>query len=428
MAIWQDSLEHAQLSDVGMRRRNNQDSFGLVLAADDRIWKARGHVLMVADGMGAHAAGELASKIAVETVPHLYLKLLDAPPGEALERAISETNAEVNRRGAANPEFHKMGTTSSVLVLLPDAAWIGHVGDSRVYRLRRNQLEQLTFDHSLVWEARRDNSWPAGLDPQQALPKNVITRSLGPNAEVAVDVEGPFPLEAGDTFLLCSDGLTGMLTDDELACILANHPAEEAVAALVDLANLRGGSDNITVLVSRILPSWVAKQGDGQSPPPVAASSPIAEVHPAVWVASGVCALLSIGLLIASHPLFAGAGLLVAGAIVGLGFLLRGGAQRGTSSKASSAKTYQAPYTQTPYVDANAFIDRLATLVTDLRETAIDASLDLSTFDRLCQRAADLRRSGQSGPALRQLTQAISGVMAEFRKRKRTQHDSVVDL
>jgi serine/threonine protein phosphatase PrpC len=427
MAIWQDSLEHAQLSDVGMRRRNNQDSFGFVLAADDRTWKLRGHVLMVADGMGAHAAGELASKIAVETVPHLYLKLLEQPPGEALKRAISETNAEVNRRGAANPEFHKMGTTSSVLVLMPDAAWVGHVGDSRVYRLRRNTLEQLTFDHSLVWEARRDNSWPAGLDPQQALPKNVITRSLGPNAEVEVDVEGPFPLEAGDTFLLCSDGLTGMLTDDELACILANHPAEEAAASLVDLANLRGGSDNITVLVARVLPAWITKQGDGALPP-VATASPTAEVHPAVWVASGVCGLLSLGVLVAGQMLFAGIGALLAGAIIGLGFLLRGSAASGPSIKSGAAKTYQPPYSQTPYVDANVFLDKLATLVRDLRDTALDASLDLSTFDKLCQRASDLRRSGQSGPALRQLTQAISGIMSEFRRRKRNQHDSVVDL
>ncbi|MEY4177177.1 MAG: hypothetical protein RLY70_751 [Planctomycetota bacterium] len=428
MAIWQDSLEHAQLSDVGMRRRNNQDSFGFVLAADDRIWKLRGHVLMVADGMGAHAAGELASKIAVETVPHLYLKLLESPPGDALKRAISETNAEVNRRGAANPEFHKMGTTSSVLVLMPDAAWIGHVGDSRVYRLRRNQLEQLTFDHSLVWEARRDNSWPAGLDPQQALPKNVITRSLGPNPDVEVDVEGPFPLEAGDTFLLCSDGLTGMLSDDELACILANHPAEEAVAALVDLANLRGGSDNITVLVARVLPAWIAKLGDGAPSPAMVAATSNAEVHPAVWVAAGVCGLLSLGLLIANHPLFAGLGTLVAGSIVGLGFLLRGGVRPGTASKESVSKTYQPPYSQTPYVDANAFMDKLATMVSDLRATATEAALDLSAFDKLCQRAGDLRRGGQSGPALRQLTQAISAVMAEFRKRKRNQHDSVVDL
>lgn len=427
MAIWQDSLEHAQLSDVGMRRRNNQDSFGFVLAADDRTWKLRGHVLMVADGMGAHAAGELASKIAVETVPHLYLKLLEQPPGEALKRAISETNAEVNRRGAANPEFHKMGTTSSVLVLMPDAAWVGHVGDSRVYRLRRNTLEQLTFDHSLVWEARRDNSWPAGLDPQQALPKNVITRSLGPNAEVEVDVEGPFPLEAGDTFLLCSDGLTGMLTDDELACILANHPAEEAVASLVDLANLRGGSDNITVLVAKVLPAWIKKQGDG-APPPVATASPTAEVHPAVWVASGVCGLLSLGVLVAGQMLFAGIGALLAGAIIGLGFLLRGSAASGPSTKGGAAKTYQPPYSQTPYVDANAFLDKLATLVRDLRDTALDAALDLSNFDKLCQRASDLRRVGQSGPALRQLTQAISGIMSEFRRRKRNQHDSVVDL
>lgn len=427
MAIWQDSFEHAQLSDVGMRRRNNQDSLGFVLAPDDGVWQSRGHVLMVADGMGAHAAGELASKIAVDTVPHLYLKLQDLPPGEALERAIHEANAEVHRRGQANPEFHNMGTTSSVLALLPDAAWIAHIGDSRVYRLRGDHLEQLTFDHSLVWEAKRDNSWPAGLDPQRALPKNVITRSLGPNSQILVDVEGPFPLQAGDTFLLCSDGLTGPLADEELAPILAHLPAEEAATVLVDLANLRGGPDNITVLVARVLPNWIQKAGatSGTARNTGASRS---ELHPAVWVGAGVCFLAALALLVAKQPIFAGIVAVLGGAIGGLGWLLRGGLPRGSGEKSGTARSSQAPYTRTSCSNPTEFMQKLAKITVDLRVAAVEASIDVSKFDKLCQQAGENGQAGQHAPALRLYARAISFMMAEFRRRKRSPGDSVVDL
>lgn len=427
MAIWQDSFEHAQLSDVGMRRRNNQDSHGLVLASDDGVWHARGHVLMVADGMGAHAAGELASKIAVDTVPHLYLKLRDLPPGEALERAIHEANAEVHRRGQANPEFHNMGTTSSVLAILPDAAWIAHIGDSRVYRLRGEILEQLTFDHSLVWEAKRDNNWPAGLDPTQALPKNVITRSLGPNSQVMVDVEGPFPIEVGDTFLLCSDGLTGAISDEELAPILAYLPAEEAAAVLVDLANLRGGPDNITVLVARVLPSWPQKAGTSA----VAArnsSESKGEVHPAVWVGAGVCLLASIGLLVARQPLFAGIAFAVGLLVGGLGWALRGAWSGRRSGRSAAAKSYQAPYTRTSCSNPVQFLQKLAALTTELRTAAVETSLDVTAYDKACRQATEAGKAGQTVPALRTYARAISGLMRDFRGRKREANDSAIEL
>ncbi len=135
-----------------------------------------------------------------------------------------------------------MGTTASALLLLPQGALTGHVGDSRVYRLRGKCLEQLTFDHSLVWEMSA-----AGQLPKNALPgfvpKNIITRSLGPHADVKVDLEGPYPLEAGDTFLLCSDGLSGQVSDEEIGALLHCLPPAEAAQVLVDLANLRGGPD-----------------------------------------------------------------------------------------------------------------------------------------------------------------------------------------
>ena len=131
-------------------------------------------------------------------------------PQEALRAAVAEANAEIHQRGQNNPEFHNMGTTASSLAILPVGAVVAHVGDSRVYRLRQGVLEQLTFDHSLVWEMEASGHGDSGVWGQ-AIPKNVITRSLGPNASVEVDVEGPFPIEPGDRFLICSDGLTGLV-------------------------------------------------------------------------------------------------------------------------------------------------------------------------------------------------------------------------
>ena len=158
---WLTFVEHAALSDVGLRRSNNQDSCAVVLASDQRNWRERGHLFLVADGMGAHAAGELASKLAAGGIPHTYHKLLDLPPPEALRQSVIESNAHIHGRGEANAEFHGMGTTTSVLVLLPQGAIVAHVGDSRVYRFRRGRLEQLTFDHSLVWEMMATGQLPS---------------------------------------------------------------------------------------------------------------------------------------------------------------------------------------------------------------------------------------------------------------------------
>ncbi len=250
-AAWNANLEHAVVSDVGMRRANNQDSAAVVLAGDEELWRRRGHVFVVADGMGAHAAGELASKMAADGIPHNYHKINDQPPVWAIAKAVEEINDQINQRVQANIDFQGMGTTSSVLVLLPQGAVVAHVGDSRVYRLRGDTLEQLTFDHSLLWEMRAAGQ----LDPESLatfVPKNIITRSLGPHPHVQVDLEGPFPLEVGDTFMLCSDGLTGQVRDEEIGAILRGFSPQEATRALVDLANLRGGPDNITVIAVRV--------------------------------------------------------------------------------------------------------------------------------------------------------------------------------
>ena len=248
---WQSGLEHVALSDLGLRRSNNQDSMTAAVAGSLAAFQQRGHLFMVADGMGAHAAGELASKLAVDTVPLSYHKLADRSPPEALRAAMEDANSQIHSRGCASPDFKGMGTTSTVLVLLPQGALVAQVGDSRAYRFRGNRYEQLTFDHSLVWEMRAAAALPAGQVPDY-IPKNVITRSLGPNPSVQVDLEGPFPVAVGDTFLLCSDGLSGPVNDEEMGILLHCLPPAEAARTLIDLANLRGGPDNITVVIVRV--------------------------------------------------------------------------------------------------------------------------------------------------------------------------------
>ncbi len=245
-----DQIEHACLTDTGIRRDHNQDSYAIQLADDERGWQTRGHLFLVADGMGAHAAGEEASERAALIIPDVYQKHAGLGPPQALRRSFVEANAAIHACGQQNREFEGMGTTSTALLLRPDGAWVGHVGDSRCYRVRNGVIEQLSYDHSLLWEYARLQH----LDPDEVedIPTNVIHRCLGPEPLVQVDVEGPHALLAGDVYLLCSDGLSGQVTDAELGAVVSVLPPAEACRFLVDLSNLRGGPDNITVLIARV--------------------------------------------------------------------------------------------------------------------------------------------------------------------------------
>jgi protein phosphatase len=250
LVIEYDSIEYASLTDVGVRRSHNQDAHATLLASDADQWRERGHVFIVADGMGAHAVGDMASDLAVSLIPHTYHKYAAQSGVPALRKAFVEANASIHAKGQQNPEFAGMGTTTTALLLRPEGAWIGHVGDSRAYRIRKGQIEQLSFDHSLVWEmARRQGVDPEGL---QGIPPNVIIRSLGPEPLVQVDLEGPHQVEPGDIFLLCSDGLSGQVSDAEIGAIAGSLMPAEACRLLVDLANLRGGPDNVTALIVRV--------------------------------------------------------------------------------------------------------------------------------------------------------------------------------
>jgi serine/threonine protein phosphatase PrpC len=278
-------LKHASASDLGMRRSNNQDSLAVIVTDDVATWATRGHLLMVADGMGAHAAGELASKLAVDNIPHNYFKLRDLYPPAALRQAIRDANSAIHAKGQSSIGFQGMGTTCSCLVLLPQGALVAHIGDSRVYRLRGDLLEQLTFDHSLVWEMAAAGQMTEA-DVPAYIPKNVITRSLGPHPTVHVDLEGPFGAQSGDIFLLCSDGLSGPVNDEEMGAILRCLSPQDAAETLVDLANLRGGPDNISVVIAQVdgtVPLTAAV--DGASEAPAAKGWPTA----LLWIAAGAC-------------------------------------------------------------------------------------------------------------------------------------------
>lgn len=250
---WEQKIQYASKTDVGCRRQNNQDHCTVRLCKQRKHWRKRGHLFVVADGMGGHAVGELASKIATDTVSHTFFKETDEDLADALKGAVVAANAAINGRGSHNRDFHRMGTTCTALVLNRKGVTVAHVGDSRAYRIRNHRIDQITFDHSLQWELIRQGR----RDAEQILkeePKNVITRSLGPEPEVEVDIEGPFPILPGDIYLLCSDGLTNYLNDEEIGMIAAQLSPKEACRLLVHLANLRGGADNISVVIAKVGP------------------------------------------------------------------------------------------------------------------------------------------------------------------------------
>ena len=232
-------------TDVGVVRSGNEDNFLLDCAQG---------LFIVADGMGGHAAGEVASEMAVNIVSRELGSLRGLPDGEAASRlrtAIRKANGAIFERTLAEHEKRGMGTTATVMVLFSRRYMIGQVGDSRAYLLREGRLLQLTKDHSYVQE-----QVDAGLlTPEQARThpySNVITRCVGANEDVAPDVYFG-NLEQNDLVLLASDGLTGMLEDEQLAKILATEDnPESAVNRMIADANRRGGLDNITAIVIRV--------------------------------------------------------------------------------------------------------------------------------------------------------------------------------
>jgi serine/threonine protein phosphatase PrpC len=235
------------MSDVGRCRKVNQDMFLL----DDALG-----LYAIADGMGGHAAGEVASDLAITALAHSLRgreeersSWTPAEAGDLLRQALNDGNRKICESVLSRAEWRGMGTTMVALVLADERAIIAHVGDSRAYLLRNGELRQLTSDHSWVNEQVK-----LGLltreQAQRHPMRNIVTRALGNQPEVEVDLSEE-SIRPGDIFTLCSDGLSGMLDDAEIHEILQEHGAvpQAACRELVDRANARGGEDNITVIV-----------------------------------------------------------------------------------------------------------------------------------------------------------------------------------
>jgi PPM family protein phosphatase len=231
-------IEQAGRTDQGRQRSANEDS--LVVSPP---------FYGVADGMGGAKAGEVASQLAVDAFGEEANT--DAAPEARLERIARDANRRIYELAARDESRRGMGTTLTAAMLSDAGVSIGHVGDSRAYRLRDGELEQLTKDHSLVAELERTGQ----ISPEAAEnhpQRSIITRALGPEPDVQVDTY-TLPARDGDVYLLCSDGLTSMISDDELASILRSADSlEDAAEALVRAANQSGGKDNITVVLFRL--------------------------------------------------------------------------------------------------------------------------------------------------------------------------------
>ncbi|BBL57244.1 protein phosphatase [Methylomonas koyamae] len=236
------------LSDAGVVRSSNQDHIGCIRFANDRNL-----VAVIADGMGGHQSGEIASRIAVEVFQKNFSGYLrNADCRQALLKCFADANAEVFRSGQALAENHGMGTTLVALAVIDGLAYYGNTGDSRLYLCRSGQVRQLSQDHTVVAELLN-----AGLISAESAAnhpdRNVITSAIGTRQTTKADIaDVALPIEIGDCFVLCSDGLYDLVGDGEIAEISAARPAQEACKVLVDLANQRGGYDNISVAVVKI--------------------------------------------------------------------------------------------------------------------------------------------------------------------------------
>jgi serine/threonine protein phosphatase PrpC len=260
----------AGVSDVGLQREHNEDSFVVLKEYD---------LFVVADGMGGHRAGDVASKLATETISEFFKATanddvtwpfhFDTNLSEEENRlltGIRVANRQIFERSTRSREYHGMGTTVVGAMFSPrkNRMYIGHVGDSRCYRVRGGQIQLLTRDHSLINDYLL--AMPDLTEEQRSeLPKNVITRALGMQDQVVVDIQHDEP-KPNDVYCLCSDGLSGMVTDEEILKIVASAPdIGEACRTLIAKANEHGGEDNITAVLIKIeeQPDAAAPGDDG---------------------------------------------------------------------------------------------------------------------------------------------------------------------
>ena len=233
-------------TDVGKVRSENQDFGILTTPAEER----GARLMIVADGMGGHRGGATASRLAAETVKEQFLSSASLDLTEVLQQALTTANSRIWTQAQSNADLRGMGTTTSALVVRNGQGWFAHVGDSRIYLIRGEEIRQLTDDHSLVASMVREGlltSQEAENHPR----RNVLQRSMGVSEEVEIDIRGPLDLQAGDTFIICSDGLHGVVKEEEMKQV-AKLPIDDAADEYVRRALAKGAPDNVTVIVARV--------------------------------------------------------------------------------------------------------------------------------------------------------------------------------
>ena len=419
---WEQKVQYASLSDVGMRRQNNEDSYAIQVSQSEEEYLRRGHLFLVADGMGGHAVGELASQIAAETIPHTYFKSPILDPRISLQAAVVAANNAIFEKGEQNKEFQRMGTTCSVLTLSPKGAILGHVGDSRCYRIRRDRIDQLTFDHSLEWEMRRrDGKAAEKLDFSNH--RNIILRSLGPEPTVQVDLEGPFIVMPEDTFLLCSDGLSNQVTDPEIGAIVRELSPSQSCRLLIQLANLRGGPDNSTVVIARVgeLPANVP-------PPPPEPVEESASALGWMWLAAfwlmGLAIVGGITLWLFGNPWVGVSltGLSSTGMVILLLKALsiqREAQLKEESSEPLTRTNLNRPHRTAVSLSSAELFQLLAEVEQGLRRSATEEnwSIDLKTHREAIAAAEQAQRDKRFGRGCRDLARAIDTLTTQMPKR-----------
>jgi serine/threonine protein phosphatase PrpC len=239
--------EVGDLSDIGRRRKHNEDYYGFFHLGDDEV------LAIVADGMGGHASGEIASRMAVEIIREVYSKeRVDQNVLDALKSAFEIANFSILQKSLEKDELNGMGTTATALVIKDDQMFVGHMGDSRAYLFRDSATTQLTKDHSMVnrmVEQGLLSKEEANHHPQ----RNVIYKALGVSRDADLELIGPLPVYVNDIYLLCSDGLSNLVADEEMSKIVKKDKPPKACEKLIQLANKRGGDDNITVQIVKVI-------------------------------------------------------------------------------------------------------------------------------------------------------------------------------
>jgi protein phosphatase len=231
-----------------MVRSENQDAVGKFPPGNLDVNTTKGQLFIIADGMGGHAGGREASRLAVETVQQTYAQSRSPNVTDALAEAFRAANRAIYEFSLHNPMFHGMGTTCVALVMKGNAAYCAHIGDSRLYRITPAGIKQLTEDHSKVAELVRRGVLTAA-EAESHPERSMLYRAMGVHSSIEFDLMNNIEVGQNETFLMCTDGLSNLVDDTEMLEIVLSHTPQGACDMLVDLANRRGGYDNITVQI-----------------------------------------------------------------------------------------------------------------------------------------------------------------------------------